>query len=104
MSRDELIERVKILTPDATDEIVGEYVDMAVEAILERMYPYGTDETECPDRYAAKAVSIAVYLVNKRGAEGEVHHSENGVLRIYEKADVPDSMLYGIVPMVKLPV
>ena len=45
-------------------------------------------------------VEIAVYLMNKRGAEGESAHSENGVSRTYENGDVPASMLRGIVPMV----
>ena len=40
----------------------------------------------------------AVYLLNKRGAEGETAHSENGISRSYESADIPESMLSGIIP------
>ena len=37
-------------------------------------------------------------MLNKRGAEGEVSHTENGISRTYEKADIPTSMLRTIVP------
>ena len=43
-------------------------------------------------------VEIAAYLMNKRGAEGETYHGENGVNRTYENASVPASMLAGVTP------
>jgi len=43
-------------------------------------------------------LEIATYLLNKRGAEGQTAHSENGISRSYESADVPSSMLNQIVP------
>ena len=36
-----------------------------------------------------KQIEIAVYLYNKQGAEGQTAHSENGISRTYESADVP---------------
>ena len=47
-----------------------------------------------------KQIEIAVYLYNKQGAEGQTAHSENGISRTYESADVPESMLRGIAPFV----
>ena len=47
----------------------------------------------------ALQVEIATYLLNKRGGEGELSHSENGISRSYENGDVPESMMRQIVPM-----
>jgi hypothetical protein len=38
-------------------------------------------------------------MLNKRGAEGEITHTENGVSRQYEDGDIPPSLLRRIVPM-----
>ena len=48
--------------------------------------------------YKRQQVEIAAYLVNKRGAEGETAHSENGISRSYEDGDVPPTLLREIVP------
>ena len=42
---------------------------------------------------------IDVALLNKRGAEGETAHSENGVSRSYEDGDIPPTLLRRILPM-----
>lgn len=39
-----------------------------------------------------------MYLLNKRGAEGQTAHSENGISRSYEDGDVPPTLLRDIVP------
>lgn len=44
-------------------------------------------------------VEIAAYMLNKRGAEGETAHSENGVSRSYEDGDIPATLLRRITPM-----
>lgn len=53
-------------------------------------------------RWDIKQIEIAVYLYNKQGAEGETHHSENGVSRTYESASVPESMLSDISPIARV--
>lgn len=50
-------------------------------------------------KYDAVHVEIAAYMINKRGAEGEVSHSENGVSRTYEDGDIPPSLLRAITPV-----
>ena len=60
-----------------------------------------TPETEeeaypVPDKYAMVQLKIAAYMLNKRGAEGEVQHIENGVHRNYGDADIPETMLNSI--------
>ena len=41
---------------------------------------------------------IAIDLYNKRGAEGEKAHSENGVSRTYESSWVSQQLLDEIIP------
>ena len=81
-----------------TDDILTKYLDIAGNKILNRAYPYDDTVTEVPRRYGYLQCEIATYLLNKRGAEGETSHSENGISRSYENADVPDSMLSEVVP------
>ena len=82
------------------EDILGIYLDIAGDKILNRMYPYKTDYTglEVPDRYAMVQLKVAHYMLNKRGAEGEIQHIENGIHRNYGAADIPDGMLAEIVP------
>ncbi len=81
-----------------SDEILKSYLTIAGQKILNRAYPYDDTVTEVPRRYGYLQCEIATYLLNKRGAEGEVGHSENGISRSYESADVPDSMLRDVIP------
>lgn len=80
-----------------TDDILLTYLDVAGRKILIRAYPY-KDVEEVPNKYNALQCEIAIYLLNKRGAEGETSHSENGISRSYENADVPESMLSAVTP------
>ena len=66
---------------------------------MSRAYPYNRSITEVPEQYEHLQIDGAVYLLNKRGAEGEVTHNENGVSRTYQNADLPESMLNEIAPM-----
>jgi len=79
------------------DNVLEAYLSIAAEAILNRLYPF-KKETEVPEKYTLTQVNIAVYLLNKRGAEGETRHNENGIDRTYESANIPESMLKDIIP------
>ena len=81
-----------------SDEILTHYLTIAGQKILNRAYPYDDTVEEVPRRYGVLQCEIAAYLLNKRGAEGEVSHSENGISRTYENADVPESMLRDVIP------
>ena len=83
-----------------SDDVLLAYLDIAGRKVINRTYPYGTEETEVPSRYDFLQCEIAAYLLNKRGAEGQTAHSENGISRSYESADVPESLLGAITPMV----
>lgn len=81
-----------------TDEVLLAYLDIAGRAIITKAYPFKNDVTEVPDKYNTLQCEIATYLLNKRGAEGETSHSENGISRSYESASIPDSMLKSVIP------
>lgn len=98
MTKESMEVRLSALTGETDSEILLAFLDLAAEKILERCYPFQPDKTEVPARYHSVQVEIAEYLLNKRGAQGEISHSENGISRTYESASVPDSMLAGIVP------
>lgn len=99
-----LVDDVMTLTDGKTTEAKATiYLNQAKSAIMNHLYPYGTDDdTEMPSRYENLQLRIAVYLIDKEGAEGETTHSEGGVSRGYSDADIPKSMLSEIVPMVKV--
>lgn len=83
---------------ETEDDVLLTYLAVAGQKVIQKAYPYRTDVETVPDRYATVQVEIACYLLNKRGAEGETYHSENGVNRSYENADVPESMLSRVLP------
>ena len=85
---------------DWSDETLTSYLAIAGQKIINRAYPYDDTVTEVPRRYGYLQCDIAAYLLNKRGAEGETAHSENGINRSYASADVPESMLSEVVPRV----
>jgi hypothetical protein len=83
-----------------TEEVLLAYLNIAGSKIINRAFPYGTDDQEVPTRYDFLQCEIAAYLLNKRGAEGQTSHSENGISRSYESADVPESLLGAVTPCV----
>lgn len=83
---------------DWSDDVLLTYLTIAGKKIINRAYPYREDIEIVPKRYSVLQCEIACYLLNKRGAEGETSHSENGINRAYGSADVPESMLSIVVP------
>ena len=85
---------------DWADDVLISYLTIAGRKIINRAYPYDDAITEVPRRYGYLQCEIACYLLNRRGSEGQVSHSENGIGRSYESADVPESMLNEVIPHV----
>ena len=102
MTREQKITTLsKMIDSDTEEEdILGIYLDLAGDKVLNRMYPYREDYEglSVPARYDMIQLNVAAYMMNKRGAEGEIQHIENGVHRNYGSSDVPDGMLKDIVP------
>ena len=103
-----MLEKLKMILADALDEdttdaLLNLYLDIAKQKVLDRLYPFDNTKLTIPTRYEFKQIEIAQYLYLKRGAEGQVTHNENGINRTYENADVPESLMRGIVPYCGLP-
>lgn len=102
MTEAEKLTMLKALSGETDEEVLSTYLSIAGNKVLKRAYPFDSTVTVVPDRYAYNQVEIAAYLVNKRGAEGETAHSENGISRSYEDGDVPPTLLREIVPCASL--
>ena len=87
---------------DWSDDVLISYLAIAGQKIINRAYPYDDTVTEVPRRYGYLQCDIATYLLNKRGAEGQTGHSENGISRSYASADVPEAMLSEVIPHVEV--
>lgn len=97
-SEAEKLEMLKGMTKESDHTTLLTYLQIAGERVCQKAYPFDPSKTKVPDRYASLQVEIAAYLLNKRGAEGQTYHSENGINRTYEAASIPDSMLKHITP------
>ena len=98
MSEDDKLKYVQSMTEETDAEILRTYLKIAGQKIICKAYPFSTEVTEVPARYNTLQCEIAAYLLNKRGAEGQTSHSENGISRQYENGDVPESMLKAVIP------
>ena len=101
MNQEEKLDLLKAMVGKSdNEEVLLAYLNIAGQKIINRAYPYDFDVTEVPARYEYLQCEIAAYLLNKRGAEGQLIHSENGISRTYGSADVPTAMLNAITPVV----
>lgn len=98
-----VLERVRAQVGDDSvpEELLLAYIEDAKGIILNRRYPFGYPEgTEVEAKYETVQVKIALELFSKRGAEGQVSHSENGISRGYESASVSPSLINMVIPKV----
>ena len=101
MTQEEKLELLKAMVGESdSEEVLLAYLNIAGSKIINRAYPYDSEVTEVPTRYEFLQCEIAAYLLNKRGAEGQISHSENGISRTYGSADVPEAMLSAVTPTV----
>lgn len=81
------------------DEIANTYLDAAEQAVINLAYPFGDGSEVMPEKYDYEQIQIAVYFLNKRGAEGEIEHTEGGTSRTFETADIPVHLRCRITPV-----
>lgn len=100
MTNKEMKDRLSVLTGETDENILLTFLEIAAEKILTKCYPYEREPVRrhVPAKYQNTQLEIAAYLLNKRGAEGETAHNENGINRSYESASVPESMLRSVIP------
>ena len=93
------LERLKIrITEKVNDNELEDILESAKAVILSRRYPFSEHPAEIEDRYKDLQIRIATEMFNKRGAEGETTHSENGISRTYASANVSEDLLKEITP------
>ena len=96
------LERLKIrITDNVSEEVLEDILESAKNVILSRRYPFLSDSEYPSDvelRYKDLQIRIAVEMYNKQGVEGQTSHSELGVNRTYESANVSESLLREITP------
>ena len=101
MTIEEIISKVSLIANEENIDIINAYLDIAKNKILLRAFPFqDTSSMEVPEKYHSLWIDATVFLILKRGAEGETTHNENGVNRTWASDDLPVYMLKEIVPQV----
>lgn len=108
-SIDDLIDDLKV----ALDYYEIEYpkkddfiLEMEIKSVLGVMNRYRRfkphDDVLYDEKYEDKIIPLAIAGFLKNGAEGEIYHGENGVIRQYgSSGKYPKEMLADIVPLTK---
>ena len=95
------LERLKVRITEKVDDVeLEDILESAKAVILSRRFPFSEHPEELEPKYNDLQIRIAVEMFNKRGAEGETAHSENGVSRSYSSASVSEELLREITPKV----
>jgi len=104
MTDEQKIRVIQDATGEGDNDLIEAYLSMATEAVLDRLYPceVNLEDFDVPSKYDSVVIECAVYLLNKRGAEGQISHSEVGTSRSYESASIPASMLRRVTPFVRV--
>lgn len=106
MTDDQMLSVVEGLLDDGRlAKYAPAYLDIAKSAVMARLFPYRDDASweDVPVKHHGRTCQIAVYLVSRRGAEGESSHSESGVSRTYGSPDIPEGYFDGMKPFVGVP-
>ena len=106
MTKQEKIAMVKTLVEndsEATDAVVSVYLNLAGNAMVERLYPYDPDKgiSDIPERYDVTQCELAARFYLRRGGQGEINHEENGINRSYATVDDED-ILKRLTPFAKV--
>ena len=101
MTEEQKIQMIQQLISDVTvtETAVSSYLAIAADRILNRVWPFGGAPAEWPEQYDFVQVQLAIRMIARRGGEGEIAHSENGVSRTYGSVDDED-ILQQITPYV----
>lgn len=96
----DILEMLQRRVGDLVDEdSLLDYVLIAQHTILERRYGMVENYPEVfPDRYLITCFQIALYLINRDGSEGQMSHSEGGIMRTYKNANIPEDLLADVIP------
>lgn len=87
--------------PEATDEMLDAYLTLATDKVRARLYPFDTTDKVVPERYNMVIIELAQRYFFRRGGQGEIMHSENGVTRTYGSVNDND-VLSQVVPYAQI--
>lgn len=92
MSTEEKTAMVQQLITDVTvtPDLIASYLALAADKIMKRIWPFGGEPPDFPSQYDLVQVQLAVRLIARKGGEGEIAHSENGISRTYDSVDDED--------------
>lgn len=92
MSNEEKAGMVQQLITDmsVTPELIASYLALAADKITKQIWPFGGQPPDLPCQYDLVQVQLAVRLIARKGGEGEIAHSENGISRTYDSVDDED--------------
>lgn len=102
MTINEKITTVKTLVNDSelSDDFVTVYLTKAESAIRNRMYPFSLPKEDgqeitfiVPPKYEMIQCELACRYILRRGGEGEISHSENGINRSYGSVNDDDLLM-----------
>ena len=102
METNQKIERLSaLILPDTADsDLLSYLLEQAEGIVLNKRYPFGAPEGATLSAFHEQIqIRIALELFAKMGAEGQISHSENGISRTYEAADISPSLLKQIIPV-----
>ena len=71
-------------------EQINAYLLLAESRIKNAVWPFGGAPETLEAKYDSAQCELAVRMIARRGGEGEVAHSENGVSRSYASVDDAD--------------
>lgn len=82
---------------------IAVYLELAKAKMLQRRFPFVEDleNYELPEKYDVLHAEYALRLYARRGGEGEVGHTENGITRSYSSVNDED-ILSQITPLAKV--
>lgn len=84
--------------PNLSDEVRQFYLDNASDIICDLR---DTDVVE--PKYLTTQIKMAIEMISKIGAEGQLAHTENGISRTYQSADISNDIISRITPVAKTP-
>ena len=77
--------------------LLSYFLDIAKQDILNRRFPFGTDNLELEPQYLPLQVELAVIKYSMRGVEGQSSHEENGITRTYH-----NTLINAVIPFGKV--
>ncbi len=85
------------VTDITQNNLLSYILETTKQDILNRRFPFGTDNLELEPQYLPLQVELAVIKYNMRGVEGQSSHEENGISRAYH-----NTLINAVIPFGKV--